>query len=228
MDQKIPFTTYDFWAYLSSGFLFLFAVDQVTDFKFLMRENWTVVQGVIVVSVAYVVGQLIASASSTIFEKILVGRCLGYPRDILFGKFVAWSWVRSLMPSYFSPLPGLTQKSVLEKGLKVGVDKPGEALFWPAHVYGRSTPAVAARLDNFLNLYGFCRNVALVGFLDAAIFYWAYMQPSGSSEHLFWARCALVIGFGMTFRYLKFYRHFSIEVFTSYAFSKEKEPESKS
>ena len=27
MDQKIPFTSYDFWAYLSAGFMLLFALD---------------------------------------------------------------------------------------------------------------------------------------------------------------------------------------------------------
>ena len=28
MGQKIPFTSYDFWACLSAGFMLLFAVDQ--------------------------------------------------------------------------------------------------------------------------------------------------------------------------------------------------------
>ncbi len=27
LDQKIPFTSYDFWAYLSAGFLLIFALD---------------------------------------------------------------------------------------------------------------------------------------------------------------------------------------------------------
>lgn len=27
--EKIPFTSYDFWAYLSAGFLLLFVADQV-------------------------------------------------------------------------------------------------------------------------------------------------------------------------------------------------------
>ena len=225
MDQKIPFTSYDFWAYLSAGFMLLFAMDQAAGTKLLMRDTWTVVQGVMAVSVAYAVGQLVASASSWLFEKLLVGRCLGYPRNILFGQPKAWPWVRKLMPTYFAPLPPETQKTALEKGGKVGVNKPGEALFWPAHTYGRGTPAVASRLDNFLNLYGFCRNTALVAFVDAAVLYWSYLQPKGPAEHLLWARIALVVGIGMTFRYLKFFRHFALEVFTAWAFAKDKEPE---
>lgn len=223
MDQKIPFTSYDFWAYLSAGFMLLFAIDQAVGAKLLMRNSWTVVQGVIAVSVAYTVGQLVASFSSWIFEKVLVGKLLGYPRNVLFGQPRAWPWVQRLLPSYFEPLPPETQKAVLKKGGKMGVTQPGEALFWPAHTAGRAMPAVATRMDNFLNLYGFCRNAALVGLMDAAILYWSYLQPQGPEDHLLLARIALVAGLGMTLRYLKFFRHFAVEVFTSYAFSIEPE-----
>lgn len=223
MDQKIPFTSYDFWAYLSAGFMLLFAVDQAAGTKLLMRDGWTVVQGVVAVSVAYTVGHLVASVSSWLFEKVLVGKLLGYPRNVLFGQPQAWPWVRRFLPNYFEALPPETQRAALENGSKVGVDKPGEALFWPAHASGRATAAVAARMDNFLNLYGFCRNAALVGLVDAAILYWSYLQPKGPDEHLLWARLALLASVGMTLRYLKFFRHFSVEVFTSYAFSKEPE-----
>lgn len=223
MDQKIPFTSYDFWAYLSAGFMLLFAIDQAAGTKLLMRDSWTVVQGVIAVSVAYAMGQLVASASSWLYEKLLVGKLLGYPRNTLFGQPKAWLWVRKFMPGYFEPLPEETQKAVMEKGGKVGVRQPGEALFWPAHVYGRSTPAIAGRLDNFLNLYGFCRNTALVGLVDAAILYWSYLRLHGPAEHLLWAHFSLVVSLGMTLRYLKFYRHFALEVFTSWAFGQVKE-----
>ncbi len=223
MDQKIPFTSYDFWAYLSAGFMLLFALDQAAGTKLLMRSEWTIVQAVIAVSVAYTVGQLVAGVSSWLFEKLLVGKLLGYPRNVLFGQPKAWWWVRKLLSSYFEPLPYETQHAVIEKGIKLGVNMPGEALFWPAHAYGRATPAVAARMDNFLNLYGFCRNTAFVGLVNAAILYWSYLQPKGPDEHLLWARLALLAGVGMTLRYLKFLRHFSVELFTSYAFSKEPE-----
>lgn len=223
MDQKIPFTTYDFWAYLSAGFTLLFAIDQAAGTKLLMRDSWTVVQGVLATSMAYAVGQLVASASSWLYEKVLVGKLLGYPRNVLFGRPKAWLWVRKCMSGYFAPLPNETQKAVLEKGGNVGVNKPGEALFWPAYAYGRSQPAIAARLDNFLNLYGFCRNSALVGLLDAVILYWSYLRPHGPTEHLLWARISLVVSLGMTLRYLKFYRHFALEVFSSWAFAKDKE-----
>ena len=143
------------------------------------------------------------------------------------GKTVVLEWVNPECPiasrHYSSRNMQETQKAALEKGCKVGVTAPGEALFWPAHVYGRSTPAVAARMDNFLNLYGFCRNTALVCLIDASVLYWSYLQPKGPHEHLLWARISLIVSIGMTLRYLKFFRHFALEVFTSWAFSKEPE-----
>jgi hypothetical protein len=223
MDQKIPFTSYDFWAYLSAGFLLLFAIDSAAGTKLLMRDAWTVVQGVVAVSLAYAVGQLVASASSFLFEKILVGKLLGYPRNVLFGQAKAWPWVRRCVPGYFEPLPAATQKAALEKGERVGVHAPGESLFWPAFNDARGTPPVMARLNDFLNLYGFCRNTALVAFIDAAVFQWSYLQPKAPEAHLLWASIAFVIGIGMTLRYLKFYRHYAVEVFTSFAYSKETE-----
>lgn len=221
MDQKIPFTSYDFWAYLSAGFLLIFAVDCAAGANLLMRESWTVVQGVIAVSLAYTVGQLVASLSSLVFERGLVGKVLGHPRTVLFGQFKAPRWLRVWLSGYFQPLPAETQAAALLKGEAEGVRTPGEALFWLAFAYARRTPAVMTRLENFLNLYGFCRNAALVALIDAAIFYYSYLQTNGPHEHLLWARIAAILGIGLTLRYLKFYRLYANEVFTAYACSKD-------
>lgn len=221
MDQRIPFTSYDFWAYLSAGFLLLFAVDQAAGTKLLMRDSWTVVQGVIAVSLAYVAGQLVGSLSSWLFEKVLVGKLLGDPRNVLFGQPKAWPWVRRCIPSYFEALPDATQKAALKKGGLIGVTAPGEALFWAAFAYARTAPPVMARLSDFLNLYGFSRNIAFVGLVDAAIFQWSFLQPNSPNVHLTYARIALAIGLGMTLRYLKFFRLYAVEVFTSFAYTKE-------
>lgn len=126
---------------------------------------------------------------------------------------------RTLLPSYYQALPTETQKAALERGNAVGIDSPGEALFWPAYAHARATPAVMSRLDNFLNLYGFCRNTALVALIDAALLagsHWLYSAPK---ENLYWAFAVLLIGLGMALRYLKFYRQFAVEVFTAFAYA---------
>lgn len=219
--EKIPFTSYDFWAYLSAGCLLLFAVDQALGTSLLTRQTWTVIQAVVAITCAYTVGHLIASMSSLLFERLLVGKLLGYPRNVLFGQPPAWKWIRRLIPGYFVPLPEATQKAALEKGGKFGVATPGDALFWSAYAHARATPAVMSRLENFLNQYGFCRNAAFVALLDAAILYWSYLQPGGPHNHLIWARIALLVGLGMTLRYLKFLRHYALELFTAFAYSNE-------
>ena len=56
MDQRIPVTGYDFKASLSAGFLLIFAVDRAAGTQISTRDSWNVVQSVIAVSLAYVVG----------------------------------------------------------------------------------------------------------------------------------------------------------------------------
>lgn len=220
--EKIPFTSYDFWAYLSAGFLLLFVADQVAGTSLLARDSWTIVQGVVAAASAYAVGQLVASTSSLVLERLLVGKVLGFPRNVVFGRANAPHWVRACMPGYFAALPDETKKRALEKAAAEGVTGPGEAMFWVAYGRARADSVVIGRLANFLNLYGFCRNTALVAFVDAALLYWSYRWNRGPETHLHWSWAATAIGVGMTFRYLKFFRHYAVEVFTSYAHGKDK------
>ena len=191
MENKIPFTSYDFWAYLSSGFLLLFVTDYVASTQFFERESWTVVQGIVAISAAYAIGQLVASASSITFERLLVGKLLGYPSNVLFGSARAWPWIKLLLPSYFHSLPYQVQRINLEKGAIAGINTHGEELFYVAHANAKANPAVMARLDNFLNLYGFCRNIAFVALLGSVMLYWSYWFNNGPVSNLYWSRMAL-------------------------------------
>lgn len=220
---SIPFKDYDFWAYLSSGFLFLAALDHILGTGMFSKEQWTVVQGVVAASAAYVVGHLAASVSSILFERLLVGRILGPPREVLFGIIKAPRFVRALMPGYFHVLPATTISKVLEKGQVLGIAGPGEGLFWPAYDLAKNNAVVMGRLQAFLNQYGFCRNVAAVALIDAAMLYVSYRWFNGSPQNLWWSRGAALMGLGMLTRYLKFYRLYAVEVFTSFAHAKTKE-----
>ncbi len=219
MDSKIPFTSYDFWAYLSAGFLLLFAVDHILGTAIFLRPSWTVVQGIVLVSSAYAVGHLIASLSSLVLEQWLVARVLGPPRTVLFGAPRASGWLRRLLPAYFRPLPEETCQAALAKGMAIGVDGPGEALFLLAFQKARASSASVSRLDTFQNLYGFCRNIAVVGFIDGFLLIGANVCGGRPPEMFYWGVAALLFGVGMTLRYLKFYRHYSVEVFRSLAYA---------
>lgn len=223
MDQKIPFSNYDFWAYLSAGFLLLFVVDYVAGTHLLMRDAWTVVQGVFVFSCAYAIGHVVASLASFLFERVLVGKLLGAPRDVLFGETKAPRYIKFFLPTYFQALPVETTNLVHAKAASMNVGASSEARFQAAFASVKVTPAVLTRLDNFLNMYGFCRNAALVSFLDAALLYWFWRWGDGTVEARTWAYVAVVLGLGLTLRYLKFYRQYASEVFISFAYAKEPE-----
>jgi len=222
MLKQIPFTDYDFWAYLSAGFLLLFAIDQATGFHWLLRESWTAVQGIIAVSLAYAVGHLCAGLSSFVLERGFIRRGVGAPEEVLFGRVkVPPPVLRWLALEYFQPLSMEAQQRVLEKAAKHNITEPGRAMFALAFTSVKLNSTVKGRLDNFLNQYGFCRNTALVAFLDAGILYTGYLQPHGKVELLYATWGALVLGGGMVMRYMKFYRHYSWELFTSFAFIDE-------
>lgn len=219
MDNKIPFTTYDFWAYLSAGFLLLFAVDHVVGADIFARDSWTIVQGIVVISGAYAVGHLVAGMSSLVLEQGFVGSLLGPPREVLFGCFRAPRWARWMLRGYFRRLPDEMCQAALAKGLAAGIGGPGEALFQFGFQKARASSAVVARLDNFQNLYGFCRNIAMVGLIDALLLMGANVLGRHPPTTFYWGIAALALSAGMTLRYLKFYRHYAIEVFRALAYA---------
>lgn len=131
--------------------------------------------------------------------------------------------MRVIFGEYLKPLPASTQAATFAKAQKLAIHGVGEGLFWAAFAEARQSSAVMSRLDNFLNQYGFCRNVAVVAFIDAAVFYGSYLWSNGPSQYLLWSRLCLLLSLGLTFRYLKFYRLYACEVITSFAYGKSQE-----
>lgn len=56
---------------------------------------------------------------------------------------------------------------------------------------------------------------------DAALLSWHYHWGDGGQRSVYLSYAALVVFVGMTLRYLKFYRHYAVEVFTSYAYAND-------
>src|SRR5690606_33581480 len=137
-----------------------------------------------------------AGVSSQLLERRLVGNLLGWPKMVLFGRPKAWRWVQPAFLGYFDPLPPEVQEAALAQGRKDGVTEPSEALFTAAYTYAKTIPVVNERLQNFLNRYGFCRNIALVSFIDAALLEVAYLWLDGPDTNRWWALVALLVGIG--------------------------------
>lgn len=218
MKGDIPFTDYDFWAYLSVGFVLLFAVDHAAQTGLMIRQSWTLVEGFFVTACAYAAGHLLAGLASAIFERRIVRGWLGAPSVTLMGTRRGPNWFRRLYPSFYESLPEQTRDAILAKSRASGVTEPGEALFFVASGAVRSNDATTKRLSNFLNLYGWCRNLSFTALLCAAILAGAGWWTHRPDDY-WWAVASLVLSLGMFLRYLKFYRHYSLEIYTGYAHS---------
>jgi hypothetical protein len=218
---RIPFATYDFFGYLASGFLLVIGMDVTLGFPRVLGQNLTPVEIMALLLGVYVGGQLIATPSKTVLEDGLVEQVLGRPNVNLFRD--KRPWLRGvLFPGFYKPLPAAVRERVLSRAGSEGVADPGEALF--LHV--RYSPEVRAdekllgRLDTFLNLYGFARNLSFTSLVVGAALAARTAWPGANPSHRQYATTALVVGLLLLYRYLKFFRQYSYELFNSYARSK--------
>lgn len=216
--SRIPFVTYDFFGYLASGLLVIIGMELTLGFPRVLGQDLKPIDMVALLLAIYVAGQLIATPSKAVLEDGLVENVLVRPNVNLFRK--KRPRVRGLMfPGFYKPLPPAIQDRVLARATAEGIAAAGEALF--LHVRYRSEiradEKLLARLDTFLNLYGFARNLAftslLVGAAVTARGWWVCPDPALGK----YAMTALVIGVLLLYRYLKFFRQYSYEMFNTYA-----------
>lgn len=224
MKDWFPFTSYDFYAYLTAGMVTLAAVDRVfLDSMLASQANWTFVNGAFWAAIAYLVGQILAIPSSVLLEHLLGRMWLRAPSRILLGldpprlreTGVRWAFGAR----EYEPLPVATRNSVLRKvaaALSVPVtDVEGEAAFHYAFSHARDVADSATRLDNFMNQYGMCRNVSFASTVAAGLMIWR-VSHTCDPQDWFLAIAALVLAVGLFGRFVKFYAAYTREVFRTY------------
>ncbi len=217
--DKIPFSVYDFFGYLSAGGVILFAAVFAIQGFDAFDADLTAAQVLMLVIAAYVVGYVIAAVSSFLLERRLTRRFIGTPTELLFKDKRPKGW-RKILGAYHSPLPEATRKLVLTKASDaVGIDKPGEALFFHCFATVRHDAYPRERLASFLNLYGFARNVSMAALSAAAILAGSVFINDQVDTPELWigAGAAFLVGIVMYFRYLKFYRQYSVELYVTYS-----------
>jgi hypothetical protein len=219
--MNIPFSAYDFFGYLSSGFLILCATEYSFWGTSLAERDWKVGSAIFYAVLAYIVGHIVANISSYLIEYKIVRDWLKSPEQTLFEPQQK-TWRAFFFPIFYRPFPAKTQKRVLDVAQKNGFDKPGRDLFLHAHAIVKQDKVTLERLTSFLNLYGFCRNMCMGLIVSTLILligalidvrHWTEID----SYKLAWAGAAAVGTVGMFYRYLKFFRHYTMEVFGSYA-----------
>lgn len=226
--EVLKFSDYDLFAYVATGLAALAGWDAAFGTHLVVTADWSVSTGTGTLALAYVIGQILASPSAFLLEKQFVRRVVGMPSTVLFRPDDAPQpsrLKRILFGEYLSPLDAGLQRRILGRAASEGKpNTPGEPLFWAAFPCARKDQVAYARMETYLKLYGFCRNMAFVGLVMTGILVggWAWCKATGRTdmmaEHpLHWAAAAAVVCLGMLTRYLKFLRLFSVEVFVAYS-----------
>ena len=226
MDGLSKLSDYDIFGYLAPGLVLLVVCD-LTFGTTVFANGMTVTTGALVVIASYVIGHATAAGAAFFWDRILVRGLMGMPTEILMRKRVkgGFAWRKWFFSGFFDPLPTEVRKRVLsragfteEEFDEAPNDNWGERVFARAWPIIKRDPVPYGRMESFLRLYGFCRNISFVAFVVALIF---LIYPSASfglpANSPVPALAALLISLVMFHRYLKFLRLYSFEVFSTYA-----------
>lgn len=214
--EKIPFSVYDFFAYLSSGVVLAATADYVWNLGLMTREKVNPFLGIALVILTYVAGHVVAHFSSLFFERLVVHRILKSPSLLLLDACPRLRIFKWAFPNYYRPLSKSTQQRIQEQLAARKCNVQGEALF--QHVY----PVVTAndrfqlRLDDFRNQYGFARNMSFAFFVAAVVIAIAHWHGPHAVQ-LRWAIIAALASVTLFYRYLKFFRQYSYELLLRYS-----------
>jgi len=234
MDKLLRFSDYDVFAYLASGLAVLAGWDLLFSTGHVIGAQWSASSGTITIVAAYVIGQIIASPAAWLIERQLVGRALGNPTAVLMRTEPLSEWRKwashLVLAGYYGPLEASLAERLRAFMTNKGISS-SEGLFWQAYSAAKSSPSTMARMDAFLRLYGFCRNMAFValgtgiGLAIKLALLWRSTGWDDETAVLAVYSCAsLFVAGGMLHRYLKFYRLFSVEVLVTFANSLNEEP----
>lgn len=224
MKAWFPFTSYDFYAYLTAGMLILAALDQAIPSGLLPAESeWTFVSGAFWAAVAYLIGHIIAMPSSALLEHTLARRLLHPPAEIILGlrnqrKREKLVQIVSGAREY-APLPEANRNAIrncLARELAVDASSiEAESAFQTAFPVARKSSDTATRLDNFINLYGMARNVSLASLIASILLAIAAWYQRDQSLALL-SGGAFILSLGLFLRFVKFYAAYTREVFRTY------------
>ncbi len=214
--NRIPFDPYDFFAYLASGLLLIVGMDLTLGFPHVSGQDLKMVDTVLLLFGMYIAGQLVATPAKAVLEDFIAGKILARPSINLFRKkrpLIRWL----LFPEFYRPLPKEIQARIQARAKSENAPESGEAFFLHVRYHPEilRNEKLMARLDTFLNRYGFARNLAFTSLLvGAALLVKSWRLPDPNVVRYGWT--AMVVGILLFYRYLKFFRQYSYEMFNTY------------
>ena len=214
--MNIPFSVYDFFAYLSSGAVVLATADYIWQFGILSRKEVGPVLAAFLIILAYTAGQIIAHFSAWLLEHTVVARLLKRPTTILLGGAPTAKLLKWTFPSYHRALPANVQARVRAQAANMNCDAEGEALFLHMYPLVTKTERFQLRLDKFRDLYGFARNMSFAFLIAGASILVAHWR-NPQSVRISLAILAILASVTLFYRYLKFFQQYSYELLLRYA-----------
>lgn len=214
---QVPFDPYDFFGYLASGVLVIIGMDLALGFPHVIGQDLKVVDATVLLLAVYVAGQLVATPAKALLEDLVVDKFLKRPcvnllrtRRSGLGPF--------MFPGFFKPLPEEIRTRILSQAEGEGVRDRGEGLFLHVRFHPQivSNEKLIVRLGGFIDKYGFARNLAFTS-LAVGIALLVKFQFVGTPDLLRYGCTALAVAVLLFYRYLKFFRQYSFEMFNTYA-----------
>lgn len=205
MQSLFKFSDYDIFAYIVAGLTLMIGADIVLGWEIIVRRDgsMTLGEGAVRVLGAYVLGILVSGLSSRVLQQFVEHRIVGHPFGSLMRNADSACW-RGLFRSYHQPLSATVRARIIERLRKlqdwseqdvtalqafptwIWVDgawlRASERLFSAAHPTALRDSAAADRMETFLKLYGFCRNLAFVLLLCAIGFTVQCCQETGAPQ----------------------------------------------
>lgn len=222
--RQFRLSAYDTLGYLATGYALLFLLDYVAGCRILLNPDpsFPPLGGTAFVAVlSYVVGHVVAHFSRHLIERLIVEKRYA-PRELdLFSDNSRLNW------SKVARLSDETRCRIRKRLDEKGIRTTGRDLFSRLDIIVKRSQLVADRLNGFLVLYGFCRNMTLVLGFSGVVFLGKGVHElctSGVQSGDFWIVASLTLGVGswvMWDRYMKFYCAYTTTVFGVFAEEEE-------
>ena len=235
MDRLFRFSDYDVFGYLASGLISFALYDVIFGTQFAFRQEWSISSAVSVIIAGYIAGHIVSGLAALLIDRGLVRKTLGTPADILMRprKREISFFQRAVLGEFLEPLhPDLRDRLLRRAGMstaEAGRVGAGEIIFSRAWPTIKREPIPYGRADAFIKLYGFCRTVCLISSVAAVLFAikafsgWGAVQ-NDERPYLIWSVGAAIVALVMFRRYLRFFRLYSLEVFSTFADSRDTAP----
>ena len=142
-------------------------------------------------------------------DAIVVRRWLGRNEATVFRETTGRA--RRWFPGFLTPLPKSVCDRVLARVANAGITEPGEGLFYHCFAMVKKDAIAFSRMNIFLNLYGFARNISMACLLGILMLALGALRPflqgeAPSYEKQLLILPSLLLAVIMFYRYLKFFR----------------------